>query len=281
MSFGRFLKTLDPNLYDQYRLERYKEGDNGHANYKKPTEKYKQDSNVTAEKLDNNRRIYDSLLDRLDTLPDDHIAVKYVQNRLIPRNKWHLLYYIDDIKKMNNLSEKTKDKFFTHEDRLIIPYEDRKGHLTGFVGRALRESEHQSRYISGTISDHGPKIFGLYEADLTKPIIVVEGQFDSLFLPNCVAVGGTDLKQIERFLPKHLCTLVFDYQPRNTQLCKIIKQAIDLGYKVSLLPDNFPGKDINDAVLQGLTSEEIYSIIRSNECSGATAYANFIQWKKV
>ena len=35
------------------------------------------------------------------------------------------------------------------------------------------------------------KIFGLNRIDKSKPIYVVEGPIDSLFLDNCVAVAGS------------------------------------------------------------------------------------------
>ena len=36
-------------------------------------------------------------------------------------------------------------------------------------------------------------IFGLLHLDKTQPITVLEGQFDSLFIPNSIACGGTSL----------------------------------------------------------------------------------------
>ena len=35
-TFGNFLKSIDETMYRQYTLDRYKDGENGHSNYKKP-----------------------------------------------------------------------------------------------------------------------------------------------------------------------------------------------------------------------------------------------------
>ena len=58
-------------------------------------------------------------------------------------------------------------------------------------GRALSQSD--LRYITVRIDEQYPKIYGLDRVDISKPIYVVEGPIDSLFVDNCIAVAGGDL----------------------------------------------------------------------------------------
>ena len=53
------------------------------------------------------------------------------------------------------------------------------------------------------------------------------------------------------------------------------------GFKVCLLPDKFPGKDINEAVSSGLSKPEIMRIIEENTFEGLRAEIEFNRWKKV
>ena len=58
--------------------------------------------------------------------------------------------------------------------------------------------------------------------------------------------------------------LVYDKEPRNREVVAQIKKAIDHGFRVCLLPDNFPGKDLNEAHINGLTLDQISAIIDKN-----------------
>ena len=64
--------------------------------------------------------------------------------------------------------------------------------------------------------------------DRTKTIYVTEGPIDSLFLPNSIAVAGSDFKKIPEDI-KDNAILVYDNEPRNTEIVKKIEQVIDLG----------------------------------------------------
>lgn len=277
MGFSRFLKERDSQLYKEYAMERYKNGDNKYSNYKKP------DLTAPQPFFETNQddRLIDRLMDRVDKLPDTHMAVKYVASRQIPKDQWKRLYFIDDIQKMESLSENTRDKFPSHEPRLVIPCFDGDDTLLGCICRAFDVSEGQRRYLTAKVDPDYPLIFGLDQATKTEPIIVVEGPIDSLFLPNCIGAGGTNLTSLKNYLPMDKTILVYDYQPRNKEVVKIIGKAIDQGFTVSLLPEDFPGKDINEAIENGLTSEQIHSIIMNNKCSGAKAKLIFSKWKKI
>jgi hypothetical protein len=76
-------------------------------------------------------------------------------------------------------------------------------------------------------------------------------------------------------------TLIYDNEPRNKEITKLMQEAIALGHNVVIWPDTVEGKDINEMVLNGLSPDEIEDIISSNTFKGIKAQTEFIFWKKV
>jgi hypothetical protein len=130
--------------------------------------------------------------------------------------------------------------------------------------------------------DDVPLIYNIQNVDKTKTIYVTEGPIDSLFLPNSIAVGGSDFKKIDDSL-KENAIIIYDNEPRNTEIIKKINEVIDLGYNVCIWNERRVSefKDINDMVLGGLTQEEIVEIIDSNTYSGLSAKAKLQEYKKI
>jgi len=272
--FSAFLKTIDPLLYDEYRLEKYRDN--------QPIKRPKKDYTPPKSKvvLDVSPRLIDSLMDRLDTLPEDNKAVQYAIKRQIPKDKYPYLYYVDDVSKMEQLSEKYRDKIKGTEPRLVLPFFDWSGKMIGFTARAL--GDESLRYLTVKIDDEAPMIFGTETFDKSKKGYVVEGPIDSLFLPNCLAVAGTAFNKLDEVgLDKSLVTLILDNQPRNREVVKVYNRFIERGWKILLWPQNINGKDINEIILNGLTSDELVSIIDKNTHQGLSAKLAFTNWKKI
>ena len=72
--------------------------------------------------------------------------------------------------------------------------------------------------------------------------------------------------------------LVFDNEPRNQELVKIISNATDDNYKVVVWPSNIKHKDINEMVLNNI---DVKTIINNNTFTGLRLKVNFNQWKKI
>ena len=121
-------------------------------------------------------------------------------------------------------------------------------------------------------------IYGLDKVDITKDIYVTEGPIDSLFLNNAVAVGNTDLKQVSNNLPFERLVFIFDNQPRNIVLVKIMERAAESGARMVVWPENILEKDINDMILKGIDVEEVIS---STTFSGLELKLKLTKWKKV
>ena len=69
-------------------------------------------------------------------------------------------------------------------------------------------------------------------------------------------------------------------EPRNRDIVKQIEKSIDKGYNICLFPEDTKGKDINEMIQNGLTSDEIKSIIDKNTFSGLSAKLKFTHWKR-
>lgn len=270
MTFHSFLKQLDTNLYSQYALEKYSEGGVNKFNNTLPIIKFEEPIFTKKEK-----KLIDQLMIRLDTLEDSHEAVQFCENRKIPRKKFSLIYFIDNIKSIVQLNDKYKELIKGEEPRIVFPFYDETGQLTGVTCRALRGEA--LRYITVKIKDDVPLIYGIEELNKNTPVKVVEGPIDSLFLDNCIAVTGTSFNKIDN-LSLNNPVLIFDNQPRNKELCKIIERNIDQGKQVVIWPQNISEKDINEMVLAG---RNVNKIIEQNIYSGLSAKVKFTAWKRV
>jgi hypothetical protein len=109
----------------------------------------------------------------------------------------------------------------------------------------------------------------------------VEGELDSLFLQNCIASGDSSLVQTAENISTENIVLIYDNEPRNKEIVKLMTDAIKLGHNVVIWPNTIEQKDINDMVKAGLSPSEIEDIISNNTFKGLEAQTKFIFWKKV
>lgn len=282
MSFGNFLKQFDTNQYGQFVVEKYAHGNKAGAFYKPETKSMDnvKDQFDFTPKINKPARLIDSIMDRLDSLPTENEAVQYATSRRLPITSFDRLYFIDNIKHIVGLNEKYRNSILTSEPRLAIPFFDRSGKLTAVSLRAMRGES--LRYILVKVDEDAPTVFGLDKIDIEKDIFVVEGPLDSLFLDNCIACAGTSFNKISSLpIPKDKVTIIFDNQPKNKEVVKLIGDYIKQNYRVVIWPDSLPGKDINELILSGMSADEIKSIINHNTFCGLSATARFTMWRKV
>ena len=86
-----FLKDVSPSLCKEYSLERYRNGENGKSNYKKPKEEDLFRFKDSAPKFKKKDKLLDELT-CLTELPEDHVAVQFANMRMIPKQNSFLLY---------------------------------------------------------------------------------------------------------------------------------------------------------------------------------------------
>lgn len=269
--FGTMLKQMDTLLYKEYVLERYADGGN---RKKFGTERAVKEV-VKKEKPEVS--LWTQLMDCLYDLPADHEVIEYVNGRGLPKDSHKRLYFVDNIKNVVQLNYKYKESIRTEEPRLAIPFVNENGKLTALSLRGMRGEA--LRYILIKIDEDAPTVYGLDNVDKTQPVTVVEGPLDSLFIENSIACAGTSFNKIEELgLDKDNTRIVFDNQPKNAEVCKLVEKYVDIGYKVVIWPETIGEKDINDMAIAGVNVQDI---IDSNTYQGLSARMKFTSWRKV
>ena len=138
------------------------------------------------------------------------------------------------------------------------------------------------RYVTIRTNESDAKlIYGMDRVDLKKKVKVVEGPIDSLFLTNCVASGDANLSLTVKDIDDEEKILIFDNEPRNKEIVKMMQDAIKLRYDVVIWPNNVQGKDINEMIMNGISPDEIERIISSNTFRDIQAQLKMNMWKKI
>jgi transcription elongation factor Elf1 len=270
-TFYNFLKQVDPNLLKEYQLERYKNGETGNNNYPKPEfEEFKIDKPIFKKALE---------LPSIESLPEEHFAKVYVQQRRIPETFFTQLYYAEDFASFIQSLGIEKEGLHKDDKRLVIPFYNAEKELVAVQGRSLGESK--LRYITLKLHDDNKKVYGIDRANTEEMIYVVEGPIDSMFVPNAIATADSNLETIGDILDKSKFTLVFDNEPRNKEIVKKIEHAIDNHFNVVIWPEFIEEKDINDMVINNnFSPDEIQDIIDKNTYVNLRAKMEFVNWKK-
>ena len=263
-SFSNFLKDHAPHVYDEYVMERYKEGTIG-KNVPKP------DLTQFVHTPKFEKRTVD--LEPLSRLNNFHVAKKYILDRGIPENKLDRLYYCPNFKEWSNTQKQTFPDTTNDEARIIIPLNDTDGNLIGFQGRSLSPNA-KMRYITVMLDENAPKLYGLDHINKNETIYIVEGPLDSFFLENSVAMCGSDVDI--RTLGWSDYIWVYDNEPRSRQITDKISKSIDAGDSVVIWPSTVKQKDLNDMVNAGVN---VKSVIQSNVYQGLKAKLQLSNWK--
>ena len=263
-SLSNFLKDNVPHVYDEYVMERYKEGTIGKNVPKPDLTKF-----ITKPKFA--KRTVD--LERLSSLNNSHVAKEYILGRGIPENKLDRLYYCPKFKEWTNTQKQTFFDTTTDEERIIIPLNSSDGNLVGFQGRSLSPNA-KMRYITVMLDEDAPKLYGLDHINKNETIYIVEGPLDSFFLENSVAMCGSDV-DIRSFGWSDYIW-VYDNEPRSRQITDKISKSIDRGDKVVIWPSSVKEKDLNDMHSSGIN---VKNVIESNVYHGLEAKLQLSNWK--
>jgi hypothetical protein len=278
MPFSKFLETVDPAAAVEYRREKFLEK---RGSTEKITEPEPDISKFITPKFIKYSALAD--LRKISQLELNHPARRYVVSRKIP-NRYHAkLFYAPKFKTWTNKLKPNKfdpEKIGKDEPRLLIPFVDQGGNLFGYQGRAFGNTE--PRYITIILDEMKPRVYGLDAIDLRKHVNIVEGPIDSMFVSNCLAMGGSHLDKTVSALdlrPENV-TIIYDNEPRNREIVAAIEKAINNGYNVCIWPDSHQYKDINDMIKDGHTTEMVDAIIKKSTYRDLLAKMRLQQWKK-
>lgn len=267
-NLGKLIDLVEPGLAKAYRLESYKD----RVASIEPDDSFI----IPKTEVELPPIILDEMLFRLDKLPSHHRAVEYVKGRNIPKERWKDLYYARNFKELETLNPAYEGRLVADE-RLVIPFRREDGLLTGVTGRAMGNSS--LRYATLRITDD-PLIYGLDNVRRGNTIYVTEGPIDSMFLSNAIAAGGTDFSRALYNLNGENVVLIFDNQPRNKQVVKRVEAFAQRGHSMVIWNSSWTYKDINDAILSGLSSSQVEHLLNKSTFKGLALKLAIRDWKK-
>jgi DNA primase len=202
--------------------------------------------------------------------------------RQISQDKWNKLLFTQHYKKFCDILVPNHGKQILDDARLVIPFYNEYNELIAVSGRALQTSDKTLRYVTIRTNESDAKlVYGMDRIELNETVKLVEGPIDSLFLTNCLASGDANLALTAKNISAKKIILIFDNEPRNKEICKMMQDAIKLGHDVVIWPDSMQGKDINEMVMNEISAGEIETIISSNTFSNLKAQTRFTFWKKL
>jgi hypothetical protein len=274
MNIDKFISTLDKTLHFEYVKEKLLDSNKLPSNT---------ELSEFVNKLKPPKFISDTPLKKLkkvSQLSVNHPCKVFVESRKIPTVMHSKLFWCPKFMSWTNdiIPGKFEDTTYDH-GRLIIPFINEKKELHAYQGRSIDNTQ-ELRYITVVVDDTVPKLYGLETLNRKEKIYVFEGPIDSCFIPNSIATAGGELSSAINVLPKEHLVIIYDNEPRSVETKKKIEKAIISGYNVCVWPQNFEHKDVNDAILAGLTADFIRYIIDLNTHRDLKAMIALKSWSK-
>lgn len=270
--FTTFLKQIDPALYREYSLEKFKSNRQRNETPLEPLRKPVQ-------------KVFEMPLQGLQAVTEtrqNHPARLLLAKRAIPVERWADLWHCDDFQGFtNSLVPDTYDKY-TPEPRLVIPFRDRTGKFIGCQGRSYNSAS-RAKYLTVVADEDAPFLFG-YERVTSGRRFVTEGPFDSMFVRNgCSAAGDVRGELLKINSDPSEFVVVYDNEPRSRQTVQKIERAIYAGFPVVIWPQNVTEKDINEMVLARLDTDYstwLMDTLNRNTFSGEIALTQLLFWAR-
>jgi transcription elongation factor Elf1 len=274
---GNLIKQVDGSLHKEYVLERYASGETNNARSANTI------LNITPPRFDKiaKQKIFEHG-EWLSNLPSGHFCLDYVIKRKIPEKYFDKLLFTSHYKQFCDTLIPNHGKQIVDDARLVIPFYDEYNELIAISGRALQTSDKTLRYVTIRTNESESKlVYGMDRIDLNETVKLVEGPIDSLFLTNCLASGDANLSLTAKNVSAEKIILVFDNEPRNKEIVKMMQDAIKSHHNVVIWPSTVQGKDINEMIMNGLSHNEIEKIISSNSFKDIEAQLKMNMWKKI
>lgn len=146
-------------------------------------------------------------------------------------------------------------------DRLIVPFYY-EGRVVGYTARAIGESK--PKYLTDSQPGY---VFNLDEQRPSKAFaLVCEGPIDALHIEGC-ALTGSDIGDAQALLLNKLGKDIYVVPDRDKAGSKLVEQAIDRGWGVSMPEWDADINDIGDCVQRHGRLYTLYSIVSAAETS--------------
>lgn len=275
LPFSALLRRLNRALYDEYLLEEYRDS--------APAVKDTPSALASSPREAPNVPALASLSQCANALHPCHSVYNYARSRQLPDAAFDRLFASKSAHTwlQTMITDTTKlEKVQDDVPYLILPFRLQDGTWYGCQLRSITEKT----FFTFRWSHDPLKLFGMDAWTPTKPTLVLEGVFDSIFLPNALAACGStllesiDIAEQQGIVIPHV-TYAFDNEPRNKEIVRLMRRAITLGESIVVWPRSFP-KDINDAIHEGYSADAIISLIHKRTFQGLMAQLEFEQWKQ-
>ena len=198
-------------------------------------------------------------------LPDE--AVRIVDIPDYNENNKYFKYYLQVLEYMaqRNLNLDDTDYYWSptlaYRDRLIIPFYY-EGRIVGYTARTV--GDNKVKYLT----DSQPGF--VYNLDEQRPqkvfTLVCEGPIDAIHIEGC-ALTGSEINDAQALLLNRLGKDIYVVPDRDKAGSKLVEQAIDLGWGVSMPEWDADINDIGDCVQRHGRLYTLYSIANAAEHS--------------
>ena len=258
--FAKFLRDFFPDVYNDYKVESFLETKEFNEKINKPAKPKALFEKTTKDLL-------------LVPLKQSNVAWSYCEARKIATDKIEKsIFWTYNFKQLLDKAS-GGDNEVDDEPRMVIPLRDNKG----IVGLQSRSFAGNKRYENHKTTDR-PIIWMPPWLDATKQVIVTEGIFDALSVSNGIAKIGVNLTQHNAIESVNPIIYAWDNESHNENVVAKMEKAIKEGHRV-FLPE-WSHKDLNEALVSGMTETEIEEYVIANSYKGPMALLQFNKWKK-
>jgi hypothetical protein len=192
-------------------------------------------------------------------LPEDSVRISDIEN--FDKHSTSVVEYMA----ARNLNLDDTDYYWSpqlgYRERLIIPFKY-EGRVVGYTARTVGESK--PKYLT----DSQPGfVYGLDEQREKKAFtLVCEGPIDALHIEGC-ALTGSDIGDAQALLLNKLGKDIYVVPDRDKAGSKLVEQAIDRGWGVSLPDWDTDINDIGECVQRHGRLYTLYNIVAATETS--------------
>lgn len=191
------------------------------------------------------------------------LIISYLQKRKVPMKYWNDIF----ISNIHHITEQLNyKKFDFNQECIIFPLFINKNDYSYLVLRLLSEN----RYLTLKINDKHPKLWGLKylnKDDKTSFIFLVEGIFDAISIDNGIAICGiNNIRKgidycISTGIDENKIVVCFDNEYSNKDLLREYDYCISNKIKVVIFDKSFKYKDLNEALQNNISKEELNHIL--------------------
>jgi|TARA_B110000977_G_scaffold189285_1_gene258543 hypothetical protein len=199
-------------------------------------------------------------LPKFNTVPLPDNAIKITDITDFNKHSLKILEYMSE----RNLNLDDTSYYWcpslAYRERLIIPFYFEK-RIVGWTGRTV-QPDSKYKYMSEQQVGY---VYGLDEQTQNKAFVIVcEGPMDAIHVDGC-ALLGSEIKDQQAMLINRVGKQVIVVPDRDEAGSKLIDQAIELGWSVSLPDWDSTINDIGDAVAKYGRLYTLYSIANAAE----------------